>query len=510
MRDGKFTPEFDAFVKEKLDKWHVPGMSIAVIQGDDVCAKGYGFARLPDEPVRPETLFNCASMTKAFTATATSLLVDDKNHPDVKWDTPMSHLIGDDFVLSDGRYTAEVTIEDMLSHRSGLPDCDDACYGIYAKNPDNTKSIVRKLRHIPLVSPLRTTYNYCNVGYTVVAHMIERLTGQWFGDFLREKIWEPLGMKNTYYGLDDLRKRRGTDDLAKSYRWDKIEEKNEEMPWCDQPEGSGCGEVFSNVLDYAAFLKCMMKKSGPISEEGHKELVAPRIITSPGEEPMPFMAHRLYALGWEIENFHGERTVGHDGAVTGFACKMLYIPRLNWGMVAFGNKDFANDAIDGIAWGLVDDLMGIPEEQRFDWDEDAQRIWDKYEPKTREQLFPKIPDPPIPLSRPLSEYAGVYNHPGFGDMVVELKDGKLQVDATDRTWRFMHYLDHVSGDFFFVDRVEVPSKETGTGKAQFRINADGRVIAFGMDLIAGMEDEKEPIWFERGDLHEGKDEGGSG
>ncbi len=91
----------------------------------NICAEvvqGYGFAKDGEVPVTTETLFNGASMSKAFTAAAISLLVDDeKNYPDVQWDAPVSSLIRDDFVLSDSRYTEQVTVEDILSHRSGLP-----------------------------------------------------------------------------------------------------------------------------------------------------------------------------------------------------------------------------------------------------------------------------------------------------------------------------------------------------------------------------------------------------
>lgn len=84
--------------------------------------KGYGIARSPDEKVTPNTLFNIGSMTKAFISSAISLLVDDNHLPDVKWTTPVSQLIRDDFVLSDSRCTEMVTVEDMLSHRTGLPE----------------------------------------------------------------------------------------------------------------------------------------------------------------------------------------------------------------------------------------------------------------------------------------------------------------------------------------------------------------------------------------------------
>jgi hypothetical protein len=373
--------------------------------------------------------------------------------------------------------------------------CDDACYGVFAKKPDTIKDVTRKLRHIPLIHPLRAKFDYCNVGYVAIAHMVETLTGQWLGDFFREKIWKPLGMKNTFYGPEDLRQRQGLDDFAKCYHWDEKEKRLFEISWGEQPECGGCGEMISNVLDYAEFLKCMMKKSEPFSEKAHNELIKPRIITNPDEEPKPFMAHRLYALGWEVQSFHGETVIGHDGAVDGFASKMFYLPRLKWGLVAFGNKTFADQALDGIAWALVDDLLHIPIGQRFDWDKEAQEVWDKYEPKPREELFPNLPQPPIPLSRCLSAYVGEYEHPGFGKTVVNLKDNQLEVDFMDRTWRFMLYLEHVSGEFFFVEKIGYPTKEVETCRAQFRIDADGIVRSFGVDHIDRIEDEW--VWFER-------------
>jgi hypothetical protein len=325
--------------------------------------------------------------------------------------------------------------------------------------------------------------------------MLETLTGKWLGDFFRERIWEPLGMKSTFYGPEDLRQRGDLDRFAKCYHWDEKEKALFELPWIEQPEGGGCGEMISNVLDFAEFLKCMMKKSKPFSEQGHNELIKPRVITGPDEEPKPFMAHGLYALGWEVGCFHGESVIGHDGAVDGFASKMFYLPRLKWGLVAFGNKSFADQALDGIAWALVDDLLDIPIGERFDWDKEAQDVWEKYMPKPREELFPNVPQPPIPLSRPLSAYVGEYEHAGFGKTVVNMKNSKLEVDFRDRTWRFMLYLEHISGEFFFVEKTEDPTREVGTCRAQFQIDADGIVRSFGVDHIGGMEAEW--LWFER-------------
>lgn len=137
-------------VEELMEEWKVPGFAIAVIKGDEIYTKvnfsillptsaslhsprnisipashqtqGYGLARFPDHNVTENTLFDCASTAKSFTATAVAFLVDDNaNFPDVQWKTPVSKLLPDDFVLADPAYTEKITIEDILSHRSGLP-----------------------------------------------------------------------------------------------------------------------------------------------------------------------------------------------------------------------------------------------------------------------------------------------------------------------------------------------------------------------------------------------------
>ncbi|PVH88479.1 beta-lactamase/transpeptidase-like protein [Cadophora sp. DSE1049] len=493
VQDGSFTPEFDDLVSETMRRWNVPGLSTAVIDNDTVLAKGYGYSQYPDKPVKPDTLFNAASMAKAFTATAVSLLVDDdEQFPDVKWTTPVANLIGDDFVLSDNR-TNQVTVEDILSHRTGLPPCDDACYGTNAKVPDTPKSVTRKLRHLPLNRPIRTTYQYSNVMFAVAAHLVETLTGQHLADFLREKIWDPLGMTSTYYAGTDLNERRGTQDVAVGYGYDKEKKEYFEIPWPVQPEGRGAGEMISSALDYAEFLKCMINKTGPISEKGHEELVKPRIVTDEGLKP--FMSHICYALGWETFSYHGELIVGHDGATDGFTSKMIFIPRLKWGFVSFANTQDGYEAQQKICWALVYDLLNVPIDKQFDWDEHFQKERDENHPDTKEDLYPKLPEPPLPTTLELSAYAGEYFHSGWGTHVVELKDGKLQVDSRDRTWKYILMLTHVSGEFFVAEVDILDVREKFNLRAEFRIGPDGRVVDLGIEYIEELDGEK--IWFER-------------
>jgi len=160
--------------------------------------QGYGIATYPDTKVTPSTLYYTGSTTKAFTAAAMSLLVDDNaNYSNVQWETPIIKLIPEDFMLSDEWATNHITIEDALSHRSGLPRHDYSYGGNYEGKTPSLQAAVRAIRYLPLTAQPRTKFQYCNIMYGVASHIIQTLTGKWLGDVLRERIWEPLGMKAT-------------------------------------------------------------------------------------------------------------------------------------------------------------------------------------------------------------------------------------------------------------------------------------------------------------------------
>jgi hypothetical protein len=207
------------------------------------------------------------------------------------------------------------------------------------------------------------------------------------------------------------------------------------------------------------------------------------------------MSPNCYALGWNVENYHGETVINHGGGTNGYGCKMMYLPRLKWGVVIFGNSDTAYTPNEKICWALVDKFLDIPLEKRYDWDANAKKELEKEHLEMVEELFPNLPQVPIPLALPLEAYAGEYEHAGYGTLNVEYKDGKLQVDATDRTWRFMLSPEHVSGEFFVAERFDVDTHNRDTMRAHFRLGVDGRARSLGVGFVEEMENGM--IWFER-------------
>ena len=180
----------------------------------------------------------------------------------------------------------------------------------------------------------------------------------------------------------------------------------------------------------------MIKRAGPISKTGHRDLVKPRVIAEADVEdcPKPFHSHLLYALGWEVETYRGYMMVGHGGCVSGFGSLMRYLPQVEWGIVIFGNSDGANEVAEILCWHLIDELLGVPPSERFDWDEFARQQEETYADQQREDLYPERPDPPLPMVASLQSYVGRYRNTGYHDLVVDLQDGRLHVDAKDRSF----------------------------------------------------------------------------
>ncbi|KAJ5195402.1 uncharacterized protein N7498_008840 [Penicillium cinerascens] len=489
--------DFAQLVQSTLEKWHIPGVAIAVIDGDDTWSEGYGIAALPDVPVRPSTMFYAGSTTKSFTAAAASLLVDDdERYSHIKWTTPLSQLIRDDFVLQDEYATLHVTLEDALSNRTGLPG-----HLLTLGRAGTVRDVVRNLRHLPMDKEIRTTWQYCNAMFITVAHAIEVVTGEWLGDFLRKRIWDPLEMHSTFFSLTDAQRYATSSDvtLAKPYAWDEASEEIKEVPH-SKGTLSGAGAVISTVLDYAKYIRSLIRQSGPISKAGYAALLQPRSFM-PEMQP-PLKNQMTYTLGLMSATYRGENVILHPGVLEGMTATMIYLPDRDWGIVVFCN--IASPGRESLAWHLIDNLLNVPQEDRLDLYDVVQKGVAKSREQrstARERLYPSAPWPGRSHSLPLADYAGTYTHPAYPDFIISVKPGEqiLQVTVTGDLNASMSLI-HVSGEFFLAElyifrwRIDPIT----TIKAEFHIDAAGRAAKFGAAVdFADMPNTL--IWFEKSD-----------
>lgn len=459
--------------------------------------QGYGVAHLDGTLCTADTLFDCASTSKSFTAAIIALLVDDEAYPDVQWRTPVSKLLPNDFVLPDPYLTANVTIEDILSHRTGEPGHDDALFGTQAAEPDSAQSITRKLRYLPFHKPLRTDYQYSNLMFSVATHIIEVVTGDTYPKLVRKKIWEPLGMTDTYHDIPEVEAADVRNRLAMGYRWDKGIGEYFEVPSYAQPEGQGAGCVFSSVADYAKWVQALVHKSEPLSGDAHKEMIRGRtIIHFDGNDALPLYGHALYALGLIVESYRGHLVVGHDGSFDGFKAVMRFLPEHNWGIVVFGNSDDAFYVHQILLHQLMDDVLRVPQEERTDWpaywrkcraDEDEE---DEMEDP---EMLASVSPGPIPVG--LKKLAGTYFNAGYRNLVLEHKQDRLEADCTDRGMPFVLDFTHILGLTFIAEYKDMLNRSRRKMKAEFVLGGDGAVKRLGIPLCGEMEGE--PIWFEK-------------
>jgi CubicO group peptidase (beta-lactamase class C family) len=291
-----------------------------------------------------------------------AFLVDDnEKYPQIQWDTPINQLIRDDFVLENDYATNHITIEDALSHRSGLPGHDCSLGGPGA----TVKSVVQSLRHLPMSAEPRTKYQYCNAMFVVVSHVIETVTGRKLGDLMKEWIWSPLGMDSTYLGLESAKNAK--EDLAHGYRYLGGTDNSgfEALEWRTVDEVAGAGAIITNVLDYAKWARAILNNSTPLSKLGFEALFTPRTLM-PIEEP--FTGPRSYALGWRTGVYRGQRFYEHSGGMIGFGAELLIFPDIDFSVVALANTSGTSNCVDqALAFHLVDEKLTLSPEERFDW-----------------------------------------------------------------------------------------------------------------------------------------------
>lgn len=487
-------------------------------------------ASLPDQKATPETLYYCGSTTKSFTAAAVLKLSErskDSKDP-LTLRTKIQSLIREDFVLQDDYATKHVTLEDALSHRTGMPCHDDSVGGTVDGKNDDLSNNARRMRHLPLTAELREKWQYSNIMYNVVSYVVETISSCWLGDFFRNNFWQPLGMNSTFLSRADANRAEGEGGarLATGYWWDEPSKKHIEATYMgDSPLLGGAGNVISNVLDYAKYLRAMITKDDKfLSADSFRELRQLRIVVphDPKGPPKGLTGPEMYGLGWFSAVYREHEVFSHSGGVNAFSVEMAYIPTLSngVGITLMGNSECtSNYAGSVLLYRIMDDILGIPEGERFDWFECYDQMWEQARERrdpvaAKKKIYADAPDAKdaLPTTLPLEEYAGEYWHDGYRDLTVKFtdaaesssEDGKsskmLQIDVPkDRVWVYSIHFEHISGNYFLAHQ-NCPKRVSESFlnnflAAEFRIGVDGRVAEMGIAFDDALNGEK--IWFKK-------------
>jgi CubicO group peptidase (beta-lactamase class C family) len=405
----------ERFVVEQLAAWEVPGCAVAAVRDGRVeLAGGWGLRdRAAGLPVTQDTLFAIGSVTKAFTATTVGALVDEGL---LEWDRPVrDYLPG--VRLHDPFVSDRLTIVDLLSHRSGLPRHDLTWIG----QPGRSRAeIVASLRFLPLSRDLRQEFQYCNLGYLVAGHVVEALSGVPWEDFVRGRLLEPLGMGRTNLSVAEM---LADDDHAAAYtrRGGVIAE----VPQRPLPAMAPAGAINSSAADMARWLLAQLADgqldgATVMSAGTAARQRAPHMLT-PDAGDMPGLSQYAYGLGWSIGRYREHSIALHSGGIDGFTTQCLLLPDDGIGVLVLTNTSASLMHLV-VACRVLDELLGAEPLDVFGF---FKPRFDAVMAGMGEAQAARRVVPGAPHARPLSGYAGHYEHPGYGTLAIVLDGDAL-------------------------------------------------------------------------------------
>ena len=482
---------FDDRVEALRRQSGVPGLSIAVVEdGHVVLARGYGFRKLgTSTKVDADTLFMTGSTGKAMTVAALATLVDAGK---IGWDDHVvDHLPG--FQMYDPWVTREMTVRDLLVHRSGLGlGAGDL---LFAPRGSLTRAeIVGRLRYIKPATSFRSAYAYDNILYTVAGALIEAVSGQRYEDYLRSHVFMPAGMKNS---TGDAVQRLATSDRAfphariggavRGIGAQRVLDEHDQLGQASAPAGllaisaNDMGKWLQLQLAHGRLPDGGRLFSEAASAEMWKPVTIQPISPVPPELANTKPTFKDYALGWEIRDYGGAKIVWHSGSVFGFLTVVALIPEKNIGFAITINSEDAQVPA-GLMYDLLDHYLGRPP---VDWPS-------RYEAFLRSrntlaaQTVATAAAAPVkvgPSLRP-SGFAGTYADPWYGKLVVGQDATGLTVNFTT-TPHMTGRLEHYQYDSF-VTRFDDPGIEPAY--VTFSLNAFGKVERITMKPVSPTAD----------------------
>ncbi len=334
------------------------GMAIAIVQDDAVLLeRGFGVTDVGSgEKVDTDTVFRLASLSKAFAGTVAAMLAQEGA---LQWDARIvDHLPA--FKLRNIHSAQTLSVEDILSHRVGLP------YNTFDRLLEQDEPyplLVAKLGEIDPVCEAGECYGYQNIAFSLIGDMVFATTGDFYTHQVEKRIFHPLGMYTATYGRDGLEAsaRWARPHIRRNGRWTPVRPKE---TYYRIPPAAG---VNASVRDLSAWMRAHLGQAPEVMDSALLDTVHAPLVATPGElGGSAWRRERLrdahYALGWRIYDYAGHTLVYHGGAVQGYRAVMGLLPERGFGMVVLWNSE------SGVPGGLLatalDQVLKLPQR---DW-----------------------------------------------------------------------------------------------------------------------------------------------
>ena len=478
-------------VESLRQRFGSPGAAVAIVEnGRTTFAQGFGVTDLANRrTVNADTNFFTGSTGKAFTAAALAVLVDQGK---LRWDDRViDHM--PDFRMYDPWVTREMTVRDLLAHRSGLGlGAGDLLF--VPRSNLSRDEVMRRLRHIRPATSFRSAYAYDNILYMVAGRLIEQVSGLSWEQFMRRNLLRPAGMERTTV---DAEGRRADRNHARPHARvnGPIRGLGDMEPLGPEAEiaqvAAPAGGLAVSANDMTRWLTLQLARGALpegrrlFSEEQSRQMWNPVVLMPITQVPESLQAYRplfnTYALGWNVRDYRGERIVMHSGGVYGSLAMVVLIPQRNVGFyIAVNSEESA--MLHGLTWELVDHYLGQP---RNEWPDRFNAFFtSRLEQAAAALAAPAAQPARVGPSLPLARYTGRYQDPWFGTIDISEQGGRLHV-------RFPHWpgltatLDHWQYDTF---RTRFNDSSVEPANVTFQLDANGRVDRITMRSVSPVAD----------------------
>jgi len=418
----------DIYINRALTDWQIPGVSVCVVKdGKVVLMKGYGVKDYDTkEKVDENTLFMIGSNSKAFTATAIAMLDADKK---LSLDDKVTKWIPE-FKLDNKPAGEQAIIKDLLCHRIGFKTFQGDF--TYWTSNLSRKEVIEKMGHIKAANPFRTTWGYTNAAFLTAGEIIPKATGMQWEDFITQKIFQPLDMKNTLALSKDFPNAKN-----KCSPYTMQEGKLVKIPFNSIDNLAPAGSIGSSVNDMSHWVMMQLDNG-----KYNNKQVVPASAIAQTRTPASIIGNggslynkghfSLYGLGWGLQEYCGRKIVSHTGGVNGFVTSVTLIPEEKLGIVVFTNTD-QNSFYEALKWEIMDAYFG---NQYRNY---SKAYYGFYKQQfDEEQKNDKLKKDSVALrlkpDLPFTTYVGNYFNDVYGKMNVMLENGELKM-------KFSHHPD---------------------------------------------------------------------
>ena len=411
--------KLDAIVADALTAFDAPGAAVVIVHEDKVVyLKGAGVRELGKaDAITEDTVFQIASCTKAFLAMLIAMLTGDGV---MDWDDPV-HKHVPYFRLDDSAADQNVTIRDLLCHRTGLSRHDLLWY----KSPLEPEEVIRRIGHVKTTTSFRSNWEYANIPFLTAGTSVALTAKRPLADSFKQRIFDPLGMKTASATAADFLKAK---DRAVGYRLDPKGKLEHVAPLIY--DSRGAGDISASVRDLGQWLRFQLgdgtfEGKRLVPAKHFRETHAPQMVvklTDALKMSYPDTHQLSYALGWFVRDYQGHLVLSHGGSLPGFRAQTMLVPKAKLGLVVLSNRN-PSYLTEAVGMTIVDRYLGLPVK---DWNAHYVKL-DKKQRADRIKKESGVKAKRIADTKPsqvLKSYAGTYEHPAYGKAIISTnKDG---------------------------------------------------------------------------------------